>query len=310
MNPLLSAAIDTGIWLIILTPVIGLLGRDFWVLDLANHFRIQMGLVITALAAVLVCAGRPIEAAAAALSAGYCWGSVYRRVRPKKILSGAGIPTASIFTCNVLMTNRGHAALAALIHQKDPDVVVLLETDHHWHGAMREALSQHHHHKAEPLSNFHGLAVYSKVPIEAAVLQLHPGGTHSIRCVVRHPAGDFVLWCLHPKPPMGLRVSMIHQKELEELARRVKDEPLPVVITGDLNAAPWSRAFWTVLRHFEDSANGFGLQTTWPAHLPALFRIPIDHFLHSDRIETVSHEVLPNIGSDHRPIQVRLAIRG
>jgi endonuclease/exonuclease/phosphatase family metal-dependent hydrolase len=47
---------------------------------------------------------------------------------------------------------------------------------------------------------------------------------------------------------------------------------------------------------------------TWPASRP---HSQIDHILlrTNDGIEVVDHQVLPEVGSDHRPVRARLRVR-
>jgi len=56
-----------------------------------------------------------------------------------------------------------------------------------------------------------------------------------------------------------------------------------------------------------NSQNGFGLAATWPTSLP-ISLIPLDHMLHSDSLTTVAREVGPDLGSDHKPLTVEVAL--
>ncbi len=81
-----------------------------------------------------------------------------------------------------------------------------------------------------------------------------------------------------------------------------------VLIIGDFNQTPWSARFHNLLADgdLRNGQRGFGLQTTWPANLPAFLRIPIDLTVHSDDIRIVEREVGENWGGDHRPIHVKI----
>ncbi|MBP9733448.1 MAG: endonuclease/exonuclease/phosphatase family protein [Candidatus Omnitrophica bacterium] len=302
------------VWIAVLMPWIAEAGKGFWFLDLFNHFRIQMGIGLLGMGAGLIWAGRPVEAAAALAGAGFCARSVWDRARVESDQTDGNqnepALTLSVLTCNVWFINKGHRPLAQTVHAKDPDVVVLLETDFKWFDAMREPLAHYQHHKAHPQDDGFGLAVYSKHPMIATVERFHEkANANSIRCLIRHPAGEFVLWAMHPEPPLYPAAAFWHRGELREVARRVHEDGLPTVITGDLNTSTWGRNFREYFKTFKDSGRGKGLATTWPSPLPAFLRIPIDHLLHTDHLETLSHEILPNMGSDHKPIYVRLARR-
>lgn len=83
-----------------------------------------------------------------------------------------------------------------------------------------------------------------------------------------------------------------------------------VFIIGDFNQTPWGSRFQTLLTDGKliNGQRGFGLQTTWPANLPALLRIPIDHTVHSDKVILFEREVGGDWGGDHRPIHVKIAL--
>jgi endonuclease/exonuclease/phosphatase (EEP) superfamily protein YafD len=298
----------------ILLPAAGEWGRRFWLLDLFNHFRVQAAWASAVLAVILFRSGWGIESVAAAASAVFCAVSVWRRAAGPRA-SGLGSAadgrerTLSVLTCNVWMMNRGYAGLTAVIRAKDPDVIVLLETDQRWYSEMRRSLTHYQHHKAEIREDFFGVAVFSKYPMAATVEHLHEEAKPSLRCRVYHPSGDVALWGMHPEPPYLPAAWVRHRRELEQVVSRVREERLPAVVTGDLNTAPWGCSFRDHLSVLEDSAQGRGLATTWPSPLPRPLRIPIDHLLHTDHFVTASYEVLPGVGSDHRPIFVRLVRR-
>lgn len=301
---------DILIWYMIVWPLVAEWGKGFWVLDLFNHFRIQMGLTLAGLAGVLLLAGRPLEAAGAGAGAFFCGASVWERAARRRETAGTDEGKGlSILTCNVWLINKGHESLARLIRDKDPDVVVLLETDRKWFEAMREPLAHYQHHKCEPREDFFGLAVYSKYPMAATVEHLAPEAKPSIRCHLYHPDGDLALWCLHPAPPFTPRWAKDHRATLGALADRIRGEGLPVIVTGDLNTSPWARNFRESLAFLKDAGAGHGLATTWPAILPAFLRIPIDHLLHTGHFNAAVYEVLSNMGSDHKPIHARLTRR-
>jgi endonuclease/exonuclease/phosphatase (EEP) superfamily protein YafD len=78
-------------------------------------------------------------------------------------------------------------------------------------------------------------------------------------------------------------------------------------VVGDLNASPWSHSFRSLAdSDLINSLNGFGLQASWPAVLGP-FGVPIDHLLHSAELTTVSREIGPSLGSEHRSVFITLA---
>ena len=57
-----------------------------------------------------------------------------------------------------------------------------------------------------------------------------------------------------------------------------------------------------------DSANGFGVQPSWPTFIAPL-AIPIDHCLHSDEIHIHDRQIGDDVASDHFPLIVDFAIK-
>ena len=82
------------------------------------------------------------------------------------------------------------------------------------------------------------------------------------------------------------------------------------MVLGDLNTTPWSARYRALLDDagLEDTRVGYGLQTSWPSFLPAVLRIPIDHVLVTPDLAAAEREVGPEVGSDHLPVWVELAV--
>jgi endonuclease/exonuclease/phosphatase (EEP) superfamily protein YafD len=83
----------------------------------------------------------------------------------------------------------------------------------------------------------------------------------------------------------------------------------PEIVLGDLNATPWSDAVERLedLGSLRNSADGFGLQATWP-FIAGPVGIPIDELLHSADLTTVGRAAGPTFGSTHRSLWVTVAL--
>ncbi|HUF83520.1 MAG TPA: endonuclease/exonuclease/phosphatase family protein [Acidimicrobiia bacterium] len=87
--------------------------------------------------------------------------------------------------------------------------------------------------------------------------------------------------------------------QLARLRRRLPPRDRRAVVTGDLNF--WGPPSAALLPGWRRAVRG----RTWPAHRP---HSQIDHVLVRDDVEVVEGEVLSDVGSDHRPVRVRLRL--
>jgi len=84
------------------------------------------------------------------------------------------------------------------------------------------------------------------------------------------------------------------------LRRALPSTDRPGVLTGDMNM--WG---WTISAMAPAGWRRAVRGKTWPAHRPGH---QIDHMLVTPSVEVVRSEVLPDVGSDHRPIRARLRV--
>jgi endonuclease/exonuclease/phosphatase family metal-dependent hydrolase len=87
--------------------------------------------------------------------------------------------------------------------------------------------------------------------------------------------------------------------QLRRLRRALPDSPSPAVIAGDFNL--WGPPVSVLLPGWRRAVVG----ATWPARRP---HSQIDHVLVRGDVSAVTGEVLPDVGSDHRPVRVRLRL--
>jgi endonuclease/exonuclease/phosphatase family metal-dependent hydrolase len=94
--------------------------------------------------------------------------------------------------------------------------------------------------------------------------------------------------------------------QLRRLRAQLPDEGRPAVLAGDCNF--WGPGVSTFLPGWTRTVRG----RSWPASRP---HSQIDHILVRDggrgggRTVVLDHEVLPEVGSDHRPVRARLQFR-
>ena len=218
----------------------------------------------------------------------------------------------SLVMSNVLQTNRHADRLLATVRDRDPDLVLCVETDDWWEKQLDTLVETHPHVVRSPLPNTYGMLLYSRLPLEEAQVDfLVEPDIPSIQANVRLPDGTLVwLNCVHPRPPVPGESdeSLERDAELLMVGKRVRDAALPVIVCGDLNDVAWSRTtrvFQKVSR-LVDPRKGRGFYSTFHARWPG-FRYPLDHVFHSDDFRLVAMGRLDNVGSDHFPVYVALS---
>jgi endonuclease/exonuclease/phosphatase (EEP) superfamily protein YafD len=216
-----------------------------------------------------------------------------------------------LVACNVKMSNRRFDDLVRTISDQDPDIMVLMEVDDSWNEALAPLLERFTDVIARPQENSYGMVVASKLALsDTRVACLLTEGVPSVTTTVSTPGGQrFRLYAIHPEPPVPHRETVGRDGETALVALEVRDEALPVVVTGDLNDVAWSRTterFRKVSRLL-DPRIGRSVFSTFDARYP-LIRWPLDHLFHSAEFRLKRMRRLPPCGSDHFPVLFDLVL--
>jgi endonuclease/exonuclease/phosphatase (EEP) superfamily protein YafD len=220
--------------------------------------------------------------------------------------------TLSALLANVKKDNRNAASLRRIIHECDPDVILVVEADEWWRSELSEFTGTHPFTVEQPQDNTYGLILYSRLRlVNSEVLFRIQTDVPSIRACVELPAGVQVeLHCLHPKPPVPQEQGRSTERDAELLivGRETRGKDMPIVVMGDLNDVAWSRTNYLFQRisGLLDPRIGRGLYNTFDARYP-IMRFPLDHFFHSNHFRLIALKRLPYFGSDHFPMYIALS---
>jgi len=220
----------------------------------------------------------------------------------------------SMIISNVLMTNREANALLQVIQQRDPDLVLLMETDRWWQQQMQPLEDKYEHQVLQPLDNTYGMLLYSRLPLhQPEVRYLLNDSIPSIHTYFTLPSGQWVkLYCLHPRPPVPghSKTSTERDAELLLVGEMVEGKKEPAIVMGDLNDVAWSPTskLFRETSQMLDPRIGRGFYNTFHAQYPFL-RWPLDHVFHTDHFQLAKLAVLPTIGSDHFPFYFSLSFQ-
>lgn len=290
----------------------GRAGAMFWLFDLCAHFQLQYGFALAMLAGWFV-----MRRSWGGLLA--CLGLLAVVMTP--VISRLSTPVVAdgsperaqvrVLLSNVRTSNERYDRLLAVVGERKPDLVALLEVDQSWLDAIRGLEKDYPHRVVEPRRDNFGIALYSRVPFDDAKVVYFQSEVPSVVARVRIDGEALAVIATHPVPPMRSHRFVQRNTQLRAVAERVRslrdeDAELRVLVVGDLNISPWSPIFAAFVERSELSP--VPSEGTWPTRLPGFARLSIDHCLHDASMSLLEHVVGPKMGSDHLPLFVRLAL--
>lgn len=320
----MEAALSVTGWLMIAATVLPFARSEHWVVRVFDFPRLQITVVFVAIfAAYLLVREDPSLSDHLFLGAlSVCLAYQLWRMWPytplhprqvKRLEQPDDSRTLGILISNVLMSNRDSLKLRELIRQRDPDLVMVVETDGWWEERLRELERTHPHMLKRPQPNTYGMLLYSRYPlVDPQFKFLVQDDVPSIHTGIRLPSGDEVcLRGLHPRPPAPGESTRSTERDAELLivAKELEGREHPCVVVGDLNDVAWSRtnAMFQKLSGLLDPRVGRGFYSTFNANWPFI-RFPLDHAFVSHHFRMAAFEVLPHVGSDHFPVYARLVL--
>lgn len=206
-----------------------------------------------------------------------------------------------LVTANVKQSNRDYARFISLIAAEKPNILVLLETDAAWLEGLAPLHGLYPHRAERPLETGYGMALFSDRPLSDVIWrELLLTGVPSLKLVVQHQGEAIRLYVLHPEPPVPHHDTKGRDAEIGLVGIEVSQDPLPAIVTGDLNDVAWShttRRFQRLSRLL-DPRVGRGFYNSFHADWH-IFRWPLDHLFHDARFRLCEMRRLPHFGSDH-----------
>ncbi|QBF33312.1 endonuclease/exonuclease/phosphatase family protein [Thalassococcus sp. S3] len=226
---------------------------------------------------------------------------------PEIELQSASQPSDEVLlmSVNVLMDNKRHDDLNAIIEREDPDVLLLMETDAAWNEALEDTLAGYATTKRHIADDFYGLIFATRLEAEQVEL-LWPvaDDTPAVRASLTSPNGvTFNFIGLHPRPPVPGNSTAVRDQQIKDAALMTQSTERPTIVMGDFNDVAWS---WTTKR-FKRYGNlleprvGRGMLSSFHADR-ILMRFPIDQVFMTEDVGLVSFRRLEKFGSDHFPL--------
>lgn len=219
----------------------------------------------------------------------------------------------SIISANVYQYNQNYDKLINLVRAQKPNILLTLESNQEWEDALTILDTDYPYQHKIALENTYGMHFYTDLEVEK--IETHyfvADDIPSIEVHLKDKNGTlFVFYGVHPPPASPTEEPNSKEKdgELAALAKRIKQETLPVLITGDFNSVAWSRItkIFTKVSGLKDARKGKGFIATFPVKYP-LFRVPIDLLFHTAHFKTHTLTTLASIDSDHFPLYIECSL--
>jgi endonuclease/exonuclease/phosphatase (EEP) superfamily protein YafD len=308
---LIGAATIVGATLV--GTVAGFLGGSWWLFDLASNFRVQYLWAGLAASAVLAWLRRWELAAAALFTVVLNAPLILPYYIAEAAPAEAGSPELRIVHLNTWAANRDKAGVVEFVRDADADLVLLSEVTAELRDLLNEAsLDFQVIASTTPEMTVGLLALGDDDLADGQVTNLGDSRLPAIEISVELSPGQAVrILHLQTTSPGRPSRAELRDDQLAGVVEWVQGQREPVVVAGDLNATPWTHSFALLTNDAElvDSNRGRGLGGTWPARF-GIFKIPIDHVLHSDELTLVDKRRGPSAGSDHLSLWFTVAVAG
>jgi endonuclease/exonuclease/phosphatase (EEP) superfamily protein YafD len=299
-----------------------LLGRFHWTLDVLSHFHMQYSVMLTAavLGLFWLRNSRRTLVLVPALAINLILVGPFFLPEPSRADAAGDAAPLRVMAMNISTSNAGYSRVIELISTQEPDIVYLSEVRadlvHLLQAELDDAYPVQY---AEPSRHTLGVAILARDPTVS--VQTVPVGGDVGRMTRRYLRADFdwagtpvTLAGVHPLPPMRGTWAASRDRELAAMAELARTTSHPFLLVGDFNASPWSQAMRGLSAQSDLNYAG-----GWRAMLPTWFignrlfgfvlGAPLDHMLASPDWREVDFQRLPDIRSDHVPLQAEFVLR-
>ncbi|MEX1037824.1 MAG: endonuclease/exonuclease/phosphatase family protein [Acidimicrobiia bacterium] len=287
-------------------------GRYVWWLDVIANFRVQFLVALLALGAVLALSRFRRWAAGILFVAGINLAVVAPLYLGSPGDSSVDAPSVRVMSFNLLSTNDRYGEVAEYIRETEPDVVVLHEASLPWETAMESSDLGYEVTKSRSDDLIFGTLVMTRSSAGVLTYGFRESDPRAVEITTIVDGWDIPVTILssHPLAPTDVDRAALRDAQLAFAAEWAADQSGPYMVVGDFNATPWSWPFRNLLvtGRLRNSQIGFGVQPSFAATSNPLFRVPIDHLVHSDALVVRQRRLGPTLGSDHFPLIVDLEL--
>ena len=215
-------------------------------------------------------------------------------------------PQIRVLSLNLLHSNiQGQQRTLEVVRELAPELIWCAEYTPAWQQFLSSALPDYPYRCEQANSGSFGAALFSRHPLaRAEMLALGHSWAPGCRADVTTPYGVVGFLGVHPPPPgLSQRRTEERNRGLRAIAPALTTLPERRIVCGDYNCTPWNAGFAQLLAdaNLQPGTSSSWLPS-WPADLPAILRVPIDHILVAGKLRVTEARLGANIGSDHLPL--------
>ena len=302
--------------LLILLSVLPFIQNQHWVFRVAEFIKLQLLLLqlIVFIATFFYIAENPVFWCLQGVQSALIGYHVYLLMRYTKFwrtptvdYTGESSNQIKIISCNIYQFNSAYDRFITLIETEQPDIILTMESNSDWEQAMRVFEKDYPNYEKVTLENTYGMHFYTRLHVHR--IQVHyfvADDLPSIEAELETADGyRFVFFGVHPPPPSPTEEENSKERDgdLLSVAKKVRDEQMPVLITGDFNNVAWAKSsiLFKQASQLIDARIGRGILATFHAKY-WFFRVPLDLLFHSPEIFIEQLFIYPSVGSDHFPM--------
>ncbi len=215
-----------------------------------------------------------------------------------------------LMTLNLLRSAMNEEKVLRLIARERPDIILLQEIHGNKVGLLSRLKNLYPWQQHCAFRRSCGVAILSRHPWQ----QAYSGN--------KGPDHLAIAWARFDQGLANLRIASVHirwpffsdqKSQLNTAYRETALSDQPLIIAGDFNATPWS---WTMKSFaYENKLRLAGpLRPTWPVFMRSnkcslcIPQFAIDHMFVSEKIRVLSKRTGPDVGSDHLPVIIEIAL--
>lgn len=288
---------------------------QWWLFDLFSHFRIQYVLAGFLLLPVFLWLKKYGVAAVATVAIithsyalwPYLQANVPNMHARAKEHSKEG---TRILFANIYYKSLDMDAVKNLIKKNNPDVIVFAEVNEKHYGLLVTEIGKvYPYHGFKDGLGAYDISYFSKNNPEAEAIYFTEDNP-SWWLTYQQNGKKMNILGIHPHSPSSQKTSRERNAHLDAALSYAAESKNPTVVVGDFNISQFSKVFQDLLEENKliDTQLEFGLQPSWHAQVPSLFRIPIDQVIVNDKVKVIDRYVGEYTGSDHFPVIISVSM--